>query len=787
MIELEIDGKKVEVAAGSMVMDAATKLGLYVPHFCYHKKLSIAANCRMCLVEVEKAPKPLPACATPVAAGMKVFTASEKAKQAQKGVMEFLLINHPLDCPICDQGGECQLQDLAVGYGPSASRYTEGKRVVFHKPMGPLISAQEMSRCIHCTRCVRFGQEIAGVMELGMAGRGEHSEIMSFVGSAVESELSGNMIDVCPVGALTSKPFRYQARTWELARRRSVSPHDSIGSNVILQTKGSKVLRVVPYEQEAVNECWISDRDRFSYEGLTSEDRLTVPMRRTADGQWHEIDWSEALSEAAKILRQASGRGVNRVRGFASPVSTVEELGLLARLIRGLQSDAVDFRPQLLEPGFDSRVSGVPTLGMRLEEVNSLERVLVVGSQLRAELPLLAQRLRQAARRGAHVHTLHAYAEPLLMPAASQMVAAPSAWVSEIDQLLHAASTTGKGDASPAARLVASMRSAPNGGEHAAIFLGAAALAHPQASLLIDKCQTLAQALGCRFGVLPVGANGVGGYIAGALPTSGGPGGAELFNETHAAYLLMHLEPALDLAMAPAAVQTLQTARDVSGVVALTAYRSAVESVASLMLPIAPFTETSGSFVNLEGRLQSFQAAVPPQGATRPGWKVLRVLGNLLDLPGFDQSSSEEVLQSLLNVASPGEILPNLPALSVTGLPREAASGGQGGFERIGEMSIYMADPIARRSSPLLETRSSSAPRVAMHPEDMAAIGASADMLLNLETAGHRVQLLPVADASLARGVVRVPIGHPGLAGINMTGGRLDVSIAKQRVAVGAA
>ncbi len=464
MIELEIDGKKVEVAAGSMVMDAATKLGLYVPHFCYHKKLSIAANCRMCLVEVEKAPKPLPACATPVAAGMKVFTASEKAKQAQKGVMEFLLINHPLDCPICDQGGECQLQDLAVGYGPSASRYTEGKRVVFHKPMGPLISAQEMSRCIHCTRCVRFGQEIAGVMELGMAGRGEHSEIMSFVGSAVESELSGNMIDVCPVGALTSKPLRYQARTWELARRRSVSPHDSIGSNVILQTKGSKVLRVVPYEQEAVNECWISDRDRFSYEGLTSEDRLTVPMRRTADGRWHEIDWSEALSEAAKILRQASGRGVNRVRGFASPMSTLEELGLLARLIRGLQSDAVDFRPQLVEPGFDSRVSGVPTLGMRLEEVNGLERVLVVGAQLRAELPLLAQRLRQAARRGAHVHTLHAYAEPLLMPVASQTVAAPSAWVSEIDQLLHAASSNANVDASAAARLVASLRSAPNGG-----------------------------------------------------------------------------------------------------------------------------------------------------------------------------------------------------------------------------------------------------------------------------------------------------------------------------------
>ena len=505
MIELEIDGKKVEVAAGSMVMDAATKLGLYVPHFCYHKKLSIAANCRMCLVEVEKAPKPLPACATPVASGMRVFTASDKARQAQKGVMEFLLINHPLDCPICDQGGECQLQDLAVGYGPSASRYTEGKRVVFHKSMGPLISAQEMSRCIHCTRCVRFGQEIAGVMEIGMAGRGEHSEIMSFVGNAVESELSGNMIDVCPVGALTSKPFRYQARTWELARRRSVSPHDSLGTNLIVQSKGTQILRVVPYENEAVNECWITDRDRFSYEGLASEDRLTTPMKREADGSWVKLEWTQALSEAARILRTASARGSNRVRGFGSPISTLEELGLMARLVRGLQSDAVDCRPLLTDSAFDSRVTGLPLLGMPLEAVSRLERVFVVGARLRSELPLLAQRLRQAARRGAQVHTFGAHAEALLMPVRRQIVAAPSRWVTEIEALLEAASSPAGGAQRLSvdhADVLKSLREAPNGPGQAAIIAGGAVLSHPQASVLISMLQALAASLGVRFGVI---------------------------------------------------------------------------------------------------------------------------------------------------------------------------------------------------------------------------------------------------------------------------------------------
>src|SRR5690242_11892220 len=343
-VNLEVDGKPVQVPGGSTVMDAAHKLEIYVPHFCWHPKLTIAANCRMCLVQVEKAPKPLPACATPVTEGMKVWTHSDAAVDAQKGVMEFLLINHPLDCPICDQGGECQLQDLAVGYGGGASRYREPKRVVVSKDIGPLVAAEEMTRCIQCTRCVRFGQEIAGVMELGMAGRGEHSEILSFVGRTVDSEVSGNMIDLCPVGALTSKPFRYTARAWELSRRKSVSAHDSLGSNLLVQSKQDRVMRVLPLENEAINEVWISDRDRFAYLGLNSEERLQRPMVKRA-GQWHTAEWPEALEAAAHGLRDVVARhGAEQLGALLSPQQTLEELHLATRLARALGTGNIDHR-----------------------------------------------------------------------------------------------------------------------------------------------------------------------------------------------------------------------------------------------------------------------------------------------------------------------------------------------------------------------------------------------------------------------------------------------------------
>src|SRR5438132_9466562 len=421
MPKLTVDGRETEVRHGATVMEAANGLGIYIPHFCYHKKLSIAANCRMCLVEIEKAPKPQPACATPATEGMKVFTRSDYARQAQDGVMEFLLINHPLDCPICDQGGECQLQDLAVGYGKSASRYTEEKRVVLNKNLGPLIST-DMTRCIHCTRCVRFGQELAGVMELGMIGRGEHAEILAFVGKTVDSELSGNMIDLCPVGALTSKPFRYTARTWELARRKSVSPHDSLGSNLVVQAKNDRVMRVVPLENEAINECWLSDKDRFSYEGLNSEDRLTKPMLKR-DGRWEETDWQMALEHVVRELKRIRERhGPAAIGALVSPHSTLEEMYLAQKLVRGLGSENIDFRLRQSDFSADGKRAGVPWLGMSIAEFAALDRVLIVGSFLRKDHPLLAQRLRQAAKKGARIALVHTADDELLLPLAHKAI-----------------------------------------------------------------------------------------------------------------------------------------------------------------------------------------------------------------------------------------------------------------------------------------------------------------------------------------------------------------------------
>src|SRR2546422_2770411 len=476
MPKLTVDGKEIEVAHGATVMDAANQLGIYVPYFCYHHKLSIAANGRMCLVGVEKAPNPLPACATPVTDGMKVWTHSVSAKKAQNGVMEFLLINHPLDCPICDQGGECQLQDLAVGYGTSNSRFTEEKRVVLRKELGPLVAAEEMSRCIQCTRCVRFGQEIAGVMELGLAGRGENAEIVSFVGRAVESELSGNMIDICPVGALTSEPFRYSARTWELSRRKSVSPHDALGSNLVVQVKQNRVMRVLPLENEAINECWLSDKDRFSYEGLNSSDRLQRPLIRKG-GQWEEVDWHEAPDFVGAGLK-GKDLGV-----LASPHSTLEELYLAGKL------GTADFR--LRHSDFYKR-EGIPWLGMTILELESLDRVLVIGSFLRKESPLIAHRLRQAAKRRAQIHMLHSVDDDWLMPIASRKIVPPSEIVGAI----------------------AAFAETLKGGKNAAVLIGAWAEQHPQAS----QIHAAAQALGVKMGFIGEAANSVGGYIAG-LPT----------------------------------------------------------------------------------------------------------------------------------------------------------------------------------------------------------------------------------------------------------------------------
>ena len=762
MVQLEIDGKPVEVKEGSMVMDAANKLGIYVPHFCYHKKLTIAANCRMCLVDVEKAPKPMPACATPVTAGMIVRTASPKAITAQKGVMEFLLINHPLDCPICDQGGECQLQDLAVGYGGSASRYAEEKRVVFEKNVGPLISMKEMTRCIHCTRCVRFGQEIAGVMEFGMLNRGEHSEITTFVGKTVDSELSGNMIDICPVGALTSKPFRYAARTWELSRRKSVSPHDGLGANLIVQVKTNRVMRVVPLENDDVNECWLSDKDRFSYEGLNSPDRLTKPMLRDgAQGAWREVDWPEALEFVANRLKQVvDGQGGGAVGALATPHSTLEELHLLQKLMRGIGSEHVDTR--LRQTDFSVKVA--PWLGMPVAKFAELDRVLVVGSFLRKDQPLLAQRLRQSTRRGALLSVLHAADDDLLMPVANKYLAAPSQWVDALGAIASAV----RDDASPSsAEVVRSIAKSFASGANKAILLGSAVVRHPQFAALYAAAQALAAATGATLGFLTDAANSVGAHVVNALPGEGGLDAAAMLAQPRRAYVLLNVEPDLDLADPVRGAAALKQAELV---VALTAFRSAAESHAHVMLPIAPFTETSGTFVNTEGRAQSFNGAVKPLGEARPAWKVLRVLGNMLGVSGFDYESSEAVRTEVTGGAT--DLASRCGSLTDAVASSSAApvAAGSGRFERIADVPIYAADALVRRAPSLQRTRDAAVPKLRLNGKAMAAAGLASGARVRVASDAGAIEVTCVLDETVADGCVRLATAHPSTAALGAIG-----------------
>ncbi len=655
MIEIELDGQKVDVLEGSTIMHAAEKAGTYIPHFCYHKKLSIAANCRMCLVDVEKAPKPMPACATPVTQGMIVHTKNDKAIKAQKGVMEFLLINHPLDCPICDQGGECQLQDLAVGYGSSESRYEEEKRVVFHKDVGPLVSMQEMSRCIHCTRCVRFGQEVAGVMELGMSHRGEHAEIETFVGMSVDSELSGNMIDICPVGALTSKPFRYSARTWELSRRKSISPHDSTGANLIVQVKANKVMRVVPLENEEVNECWIADRDRFSYEALGSSDRLTSPMLKQG-GEWKTVDWQTALEYVANGLKQIKAdNGADSIGMLVSPHSTLEELYLSAALMRGLGSDNIDYRLRHAE---FAQTGSSRWLGTSIASLSSLQRVLIVGSSLRKDHPLFAQRIRQAARKGCVVSAIVSAAElaapdAWALPLASALLVSPEHWAQSLADVAAAIAlekgvsapdmVSGKGEVTAAAKAIATTLL---GGERKAILLGNAAAHHANASSLLALANWIGLHTGATVGYLTEAANTVGAQLAGATPSGKGLNAGQMLDGKLKAVMLLNNEPEFDSAAGAKSMAALNGAQMV---VTLSPFKANM-SLSDVLLPIAPFTETPGTFVNAEGRVQSFHAVVKPLAETRPAWKVLRVLANLLSLPGFDFESSQDVLKQIPGV-----------------------------------------------------------------------------------------------------------------------------------------
>jgi NADH-quinone oxidoreductase subunit G len=694
MIEINLDGQQVSVPEGSMVMHAAEKAGTYIPHFCYHKKLSIAANCRMCLVDVEKAPKPMPACATPVTNGMIVRTRSEKAVKAQQSVMEFLLINHPLDCPICDQGGECQLQDLAVGYGGSASRYEEEKRVVMHKDVGPLISMEEMSRCIHCTRCVRFGQEIAGVMELGMIHRGEHSEITTVLGDTVDSEVSGNMIDLCPVGALTSKPFRYSARNWELSRRKSVSPHDSTGANLLVQIKNNRVMRVLPLENNDVNECWLADRDRFSYEALNGPERLTTPMLKQG-GEWRPVDWQTALEYVANGVRQVREQhGAKSIGALVSPHSTVEELFLAGQLVRGLGSENIDHRLRNAEfPALE----GVRWLGTSIASLSTLQRALVIGSNLRKDHPLFALRVRAAVRTGAQVSVVHDRDDDWAMSMAGKVIVPAGQWVQALADIATAIGDS-KGEKAPlqgtptdaAKAIAASLLS----GERKAIFLGNAAAHHPTATSLLALAQWIGEMTGATVGYLTEAANTVGAQLVNAMPGEGGLNAGQMLSGGLKAVFLLNTEPEFDSAAGARAPAALGQA---DMVVTLSPFKANLE-FSDVLLPIGPWTETPGTFVNAEGRVQSFHAVVKPQGEARPAWKVLRVLGNMLGLPGFTWESAQEVLVAARGQADAQQAMVQGEKLS----NRTAKAAWLGDTSaRPVSASIYQLDGIVRRSPPL--------------------------------------------------------------------------------------
>ena len=706
LVNIEVDGQPLQARKGQMLIQATDAAGIYVPRFCYHEKLSVAANCRMCLVEVEKAPKPMPACATPVMEGMKAFTRSPRALAAQKATMEFLLINHPLDCPICDQGGECELQDLAQGFGGSVSRFSERKRVVRDKDIGPLVST-DMTRCIHCTRCVRFTQEVAGMQSLGTLGRGENMEIGTWIEHAVTHELSGNIIDLCPVGALNSRPFRHRARSWEMTQHPLVSPHDCVGSNLFGHVLRGELMRVVPRPNEEINETWIADRDRFSYVAVKSADRLQKPMLKS-EGQWQEVSWEKALEVAAERLGKASrdGQGVGLL---GSPTATTEELYLLARIGR-TQGWPVDSR--LRQVDFRDPLSGPqhPLLGLSIADHAGVSTALVVGSRVRQEVPILAHRLRLAAvRGGGHISFLDSEEQVLHFPVAQQWVQAPSEWLNTLLAILKSACEL-KGKEVPA-RFVAATGSIEVSAEHRRIaegligegsrvvLLGLLAGRHSAFADLLAAAQAICDLTGARLGLLSEGPNSVGASMAGAVAHRS-PGGAAvaepgltvqgMLDARLGAYVLHGgIEPEFDIALASATSQLAQS----PFVVALTPFvTDSMRQWADLLLPIGTFAETSGTYVNGEGRWQSFAGCARPLGESRPGWKVLRVLGNLLGIEGFDYESSEQVRDELRSQLV--EVPAGASDRPVTSLPVPAVE----------PLGMYRVDALIRRSEPLQQT-----------------------------------------------------------------------------------
>jgi NADH-quinone oxidoreductase subunit G len=785
-INLEIDGKPFKARKGAMIIEVADTNGIDIPRFCYHKKLSVAANCRMCMVEVEKVPKPLPACATPVSEGMKVFTRSAVATGAQKAVMEFLLINHPLDCPICDQGGECELQDLALSYGRDVSRFAENKRVVADKYIGPLI-VTDMTRCIHCTRCIRMLREIAGRMELGATGRGENMEIGTYIEGSLESELSGNVIDVCPVGALTSRPFRFKARAWELSQSASIAPHDSVGSNIFVHTRRGQVMRVVPRENEAVNEVWLSDRDRFSYEGLYAEDRLAAPMVKV-NGEWQETEWDRALQAAVDGLRGVvKQHGAEQLGVLVSPVATLEEMYLAQAVARGLGTDNIDHRLRQGDFTAQDNAPLAPLLGQSLEALESIDAVLLIGSNTRKEQPLIAHRLRKAALAGARVMYVNPVDYEFNVPVQGKAVVPPSQLAAVLAGVAACFPDAGAGAPEAVRKLIGAARpdetqramaQALRGADNRTVLLGNVAAAHPQFSLLTALAAVIAAASGAVLGQLPEAANSVGGWLAGALPHRGAAGSAvtqsgldarTMMEKPRKGYLLLGVEPEHDCWNASGAARALA---DAEFVVALTPWvGGSLKAAAHVLLPVAPFTETSGTFVNAEGRWQSFAGAAAPYRASRPGWKVLRVLGNLLELQGFEYAASEEVRDELHRRLDGAAVEDRRRSAPVAEAPVAAQE-----LERIGEAAIYATDPLVRRATALQKTPDALAAATArMNAAQAKAAGVAGSEQVRVHQGEASAVLALRIDERVPDGCVWIPSGTAEAAALGSAFGPIRV------------
>jgi NADH-quinone oxidoreductase subunit G len=786
VVTIEVDGRKLTAKKGQMLIQVTDAAGIAIPRFCYHKKLSVAANCRMCLVDVEKAPKPLPACATPVMDGMVVRTRSALAREAQKGVMEFLLINHPLDCPICDQGGECELQDQAMGYGKDVSRYHEAKRIVKDKDIGPLI-ATDMTRCIHCTRCVRFGREIAGVMEFGGVGRGEHMEIRTFLDSSVSSELSGNVIDLCPVGALTSKPFRYSARPWELQSHASVSPHDCVGANLDVQVRGGRVMRVLPRENEAVNECWLADRDRFSYEALNSAERLDVPMIRRGH-QWEPTDWNTALEFIVAGLHQViQAHGAGQLGALAAPTSTLEEFYLLQKLMRSLGSGNVDHRLRQLDFSDDEIAPVFPGLGQALADLETIDAALLIGANPRKDQPLVNGRLRQGVLKGAKALAINSVDYDFNYPLAHKRIvdlagmvsslAALAAAVAALKQVAAPAEVTALAGSSTPGAVEQAMVQVLTHSHRATVLLGSFALSHPHAATLKALAQFIAAACGARLGQLPA-ANAAGAWLAGCVPHRGVAGAAvpkpgrqalDMLLNPLKAYLLFGVEPEFDCLNSARAVAAMQAAEFVVMCTSFkpSLYKSRAVEYADVWLPLAAFTETAGTFINAEGRRQAFQGVVEPPGQARPGWKILRVLGNLLGLSGFDQMSIEDVRHEIdLGAAA--------TAVKPIAWPKPGKANDltlvAGQVMRLAEVPVYAVDALTRRADALTQTADHPRPGARLNAHQAQQLGLAGGDAVRVVMREGEARLDVMIDARVPEGCVLVYSGFPETAGLGAHG-----------------